>query len=175
MPTRQEILSTLAEERANLLAHYQSFSPEALAQSCTQSEVPGASPWCPKDHLAHLARIERSFQVIAGRTLKGAPNPIGLNIADPAKRAEVVAQIHRDNQANIEAHHTDDIQTLLADLATTRQDTLTFIEQLTDEQLATPVPGAPWGDGTIGGVLMTNALHEKRHLAWVEEGLQQKE
>ncbi len=26
-------------------------------------------------------------------------------------------------------------------------------------------------DGTIGGVLLTNAHHERQHLAWVDEGL----
>jgi hypothetical protein len=49
-----------------------------------------------------------------------------------------------------------------------------MLEQLTDEQLAMPIPGAPWGDGTIGGVLMTNARHATMHVAWIEEGLRLK-
>ena len=35
----------------------------------------------------------------------------------------------------------------------------------------TPIPGAPWSDGTIGGVLAANAGHERQHTVWADEGL----
>lgn len=41
MPTRESILSTLAEEREKLLARYQLFTQEELECPCTRSEVPG--------------------------------------------------------------------------------------------------------------------------------------
>jgi hypothetical protein len=63
------------------------------------------------------------------------------------------------------------METLLADLANARKDTLTLLEQLTDEQLLLPISGALWADGSMGGVLMTNAQHENQHLGWIEEGL----
>lgn len=56
----------------------------------------------------------------------------------------------------------------------TRDEVLeTLLEQVSDEQLAIPLPGAPWADGTISGILITNARHERLHLSWVENGLQQ--
>jgi hypothetical protein len=62
---------------------------------------------------------------------------------------------------------------LLDNLATARQQSLALLEELTDEQLALPVPGAPWADGTIGGLLIANAHHMEQHLSWIEEGLRQ--
>jgi hypothetical protein len=46
--------------------------------------------------------------------------------------------------------------------------TLTLLAELTDEQLAEPLPGAPWADGTIGGVLGANAGHGRMHWGWVK-------
>ena len=173
MPTREVILSTLAEEREKLLARYQLFTQEELECPCTQSEVPGAGPWRPKDHLAHLALIERAFQGMVQRVLKGSADPVGFSRSGATNREEVLAWIHRNNQAYVEAHLNDSMQVLLADLAGARKDTLVLLEQLTDEQLTIPLPGAPWADGTIGGILVTNARHETLHLSWVEEGLRQ--
>lgn len=175
MYTREVILDTLAREREKLVARYRAFSPAELERVCTESEVPGGAPWRVKDHLAHLASIERSFQGMIERTIAGKGDPVGLsrfgNFQDPAGREKIVAYVHRFNQENVDAHRDDDLETLLADLAAVRADTLTLLGRLTDEQLGAPVPEAPWADGTIGGVLITNAQHEVRHLAWVEEGL----
>ncbi|HYK84126.1 MAG TPA: DinB family protein [Ktedonobacteraceae bacterium] len=174
MPTRETILNTLAEEQEKLLARYALFTPEELETPCTESEVPGGAPWRPKDHLAHLALIERAFQGMARRTLKGSADPVGFSRTGATNREEILAWIHRNNQQYVEAHHDDSLETLLADLTDARKDTLAMLEQLTDEQLAMPIPGAPWGDGTISGVLMTNARHATMHVAWIEEGLRLK-
>jgi hypothetical protein len=171
MPTREDILNTLAHEHEKLLVRYRAFTPEELETNCTKSEAPDGEPWRPKDHLAHLALIERSFQGMARRTLKGAEDPVGFSRMGARNCEEALPFIHQNNQANVEAHRNDSLETLLADLTNARNDTQTLIAQLTDEQLAIPIPGAPWGDGTIGGVLMANAQHATRHLAWVEEGL----
>jgi len=171
--TRDVILNTLAQEREKLLARYRAFTPQELEENCTKSEAPDGSPWRPKDHLAHLTLIERSFLGIARRTLKGSDDPVGFSRTGAKNREEVLAWIHLNNQAYVDAHRNDSLETLLDDLNNARNDTLTLVKQMTDEQLTTPIPGAPWGDGTIGGVLMTNAHHETMHLAWVDEGLKQ--
>lgn len=171
MPTRADILSALAEAHTTLLARYQTFTPEELECPCTQSETPGGEAWRPKDHLAHLTLIERAFQGMARRYLKGNADPVGFSRTGAKNREEILAWIHHNNQAYVEAHRNDSMETLFADLAEARQDTLTMLEHLTDEQLNATLPGAPWGDGTIGGVLMTNAHHELMHLSWVEQGL----
>lgn len=171
MPTRETILQTLAEEHARLLARYQAFTPEELDTICTESEDPNGSPWRPKDHLAHLALIEHSFQKMIRRSLKGSEDAVGFSRLGAKSKEEVMAWIHHQNQKYVDAHRDDDMATLLADLEEARQETLALLAQLTDEQLTEPVTGAPWNDGTIGGVLITNAHHEGQHLHWIEEGL----
>jgi hypothetical protein len=85
----------------------------------------------------------------------------------------VIAGVHRNNQENVDEHRGEDLDALFADLAAARADTRALLDSLTDEQLALKVPGAPWADGTIGGVIITNAYHQQQHWQWVEEGLSQ--
>ncbi len=173
MPTREAILKTLAEAREELLVRYQELTAEELESTCTASEVAGGEPWRPKDHLAHLTLIEHAFQAMVRRTLRGSADPVGFSRTGATNREEILAWIHRNNQAYVDAHRNDTLETLLADLAQARQETLALLDQLTDEQLSLPLPGAPWDDGTVGGILITNAHHEHQHLSWVQQGLHQ--
>lgn len=168
MPDRDAIIGKLEKERAQLVERYRSMSEDDLARQCTESEVADGAAWSAKDHLAHLASIERAFQGMIRRTLAGEENPVGLPGTD---REEILAGVHRRNEENVDEHRSDDLDTLLSDLGAARRDTLTLLGEMSDEQLAQPVPGAPWADGTIGGVLITNAYHEVQHLTWVEAGL----
>ena len=45
------------------------------------------------------------------------------------------------------------------------------MKELTNEQLTEKLPGAPWADGTIGGVLAVNGDHGRVHWSWLREGL----
>jgi len=170
MPTRDAIIAKLDKERARLEEHYRALAPDDLTCACTQSEAADGAPWSAKDHVAHLAMIERAFQGMIRRHLEGADDPVGLNFSG-ASRDEVIARVHKGNEENVNEHKTDDLDTLFADLDAARADTLTLLGELTDEQLESPLPGAPWADGTIGGVLITNAYHAIQHWTWVEEGL----
>jgi hypothetical protein len=168
MPDRAAIIGKLAKERERLVAHYRAMPDDDLTWPCAKSEIEGADDWCAKDHLAHLAMIERAFQGMIRRAVSGESNPVGFG---GGSRDEIIAGVHRNNQDNVEAHRNDDLDTLLADIDAARAETLALLDELTDEQLASPLPGAPWADGTIGGVLITNAYHEIQHTAWVDEGL----
>ena len=168
MPGRDQIQAKLEKERTHLIERYRAFSVDELTRQCTESEVDGEAPWTAKDHLAHLAFIERAFQGMIRRTISGESNPVRFG---GGSRDEVIARVHKGNQDNVDSHRDDDLDTLLRDLEAARQDSLALLGELTDEQLASPLPGAPWNDGTIGGVLITNAHHEIQHLAWVDEGL----
>ena len=168
VPNRDSIRGKLAAERANLLAEIGAMSPDDLSRPCTESEADDGRAWSAKDHLAHLAYIERAFQGMIERHLKGEANPVGLGGGD---RSSILGRVHRGNEDNVDAHRGDDVPTLLADLDAARADSLELLDRLSDEQLAQPLPGAPWADGTIGGVLMTNAYHQVQHLAWVRDGL----
>ena len=169
MPARAEIVAKLEKEAGRLVERYRSIAPDDLTRHCTESEVDGATPWCAKDHIAHLTMIERAFNSMIRRTIEGTTNPVGFDLSKG--RESAIARVHRNNQDNVDAHRDDDLDTLLADLAAARAETTELIGSLTDEQLALPVPGAPWADGTIGGVLITNAYHQIQHWKWVEEGL----
>jgi hypothetical protein len=171
MPTREVILQTLQEEHENLLARYRAFTPDELETICTESEDPDGTPWNPKDHLAHLILIEQSFQEIIKRTIEGSADPVGFKRLGATNRAEILSWIHHRNQNYVEDHRNDDMSTRLANLEQARQETLSLLAQLTDAQLTQPITGSPWADGTIGGILITNAHHEKQHLDWIEKGL----
>lgn len=168
MPTRAEIVDSLQRERIKLEERYRSLPPHQLTAPCTESQIPGEAPWSAKDHVAHLAMIERAFQGMIKRTIKDDPSPIGFG---SGSMTDIMIRVHQGNQSNVEQHRDDDLDTLFADLDAARADTLALLDSLTDEQLAAPLPGAPWNDGSIGGVLVTNAHHAIQHWAWVEEGL----
>ncbi len=169
MPERAEIVAKLEKEAGRLVERCRSLSVDELTRPCTLSEVDGASPWSAKDHLAHLAMIERAFNGMIRRTIDGTSNPVGFDLSKG--RDAAIARVHKGNQDNVDAHCDDDLETLLADIATARAETTELLGSLSDEQLALPVPGAPWNDGTIGGVLITNAYHQIQHWKWVEVGL----
>lgn len=170
MPTRTEILETLAASHAKLYAYYQALTPTERERACTPSEAANGTYWSPKDHLAHLTSVEQAFQGMIRRTLEGHQNPTGFgNMIDTANREAMLVRIHQMNQDYVETHRPDSSETMLAALDAARATTLALLEQCTDEQVATIVTGAPWSDGTIGGVMITNAHHAIQHMTWIEE------
>src|SRR5207302_1216965 len=64
MPTRSEILDTLAASQEQVTTYFQGLSPEELERPCTASGVPGEAAWRAKDHFAHLAENERNIQIL---------------------------------------------------------------------------------------------------------------
>ena len=170
MATGTEIQAELEVALAELEADARSLTPEQLERKCTESEVPGGAPWSPKDHVAHLIRVERSFLAYARRTVDGEAEPIGFSRMG-SDQDEVRAAIHLANQRHVEDVATRSLDELFAELRAARADTLAFIDAHNDETLARPVPGSPWGDGTIGGMLGRNAAHQINHMRAYQEGL----
>jgi hypothetical protein len=168
MPDRNSILQSLAGQRTELERRYRAFTPEVLVAPCTPSEHDGDDQWSPKDHLAHFLRIEAAFLAMAERTIAGDPSPLKFS---GNTRPEILAGIHRDNEVHVADHRSLSLDELFAKLTTAREATLAFISTLTDDQLTIPIPNAPWSDGTIGGVLSANGLHEMQHLAWIDAAL----
>ena len=187
MPTRVEILDTLAASQMQVLAFFQRLSPHDLERPATASEVPGAAPWRAKDHLAHLVHSERNIQHLLRRTLAGEPRDVLLRLQYPAgmplpgtlgnwdaltpeeqERLELaVASI---NQACVNAHHDDTLETLAADYLAARQDTVDLLHQFSDEQLAAAVPTVV-SVQTAGDLFAGRAGHATEHMSSVEEGL----
>lgn len=171
MPTRSEILDTLAASQEQVAAYFQGLSQEELEHPCTASGVPGEAAWRAKDHFAHLAENERNIQILLRLTLKGEtslPGNLGA-----MSREERLAMANQRNQNYVNAHHDDSMETLAADQAVARQETLKLLEQFTDEQLAAPASISLAADRTAGDLFAANAGHAAVHIKWIEEGFRQ--
>jgi hypothetical protein len=168
MPTRSEILDTLAASQEQVTNYFQGLSSEELERPCTASEVSGETAWRAKDHLAHLAENERNIQILLRLTLAGQTNLPG-NLGT-MNREERLAMANQRNQSYVNAHHDDSMETIFADLAAARQETLKLLEQFSDEQLAAPASISYVADRTAGDLFSANAQHAAVHRKWIEEG-----
>ena len=189
MPTRAEILDTLAASQTQVMAFFQGLSPEDLERPATASEVPGAAPWRAKDHFAHLVKSERNIQRLLRRTLAGdtrdvllrsqypagmeMPGILGdLSALTPEEEERLGMAIAQLNQACVDAYHDDSMEMLAADFLAARQDTVNLLQQFTDDQLAAPVPTVV-GDQAAGDLFAGRAEHAATHITWIEEGFRQ--
>jgi hypothetical protein len=169
MPTRTQVLDTLATSQAQVMAYFLGLSPEALVRPCTASGVPGAAAWRAKDHFAHLAQNERGIQQLLRLTLTGATSLPGN--PDSMSRDDRIAAGNLRNQAYVDTHRDDTMESLVADVMATRQETLQLLERFTDAQLAAPASVSLVAGRTAGELFVGNAHHAAAHITWVEEGL----
>jgi hypothetical protein len=189
MPTRAEILDTLAASQTQVMAFFQGLSPEDLERPATASDVPGAAPWRAKDHFAHLGQNERNIQhllrhILAGETRdvllrlqypEGMPLPgtLGdLSALTPEEEERLELAIASINQTYLNAHHDDTLEMLSAEYLAARQETLDLLHQFTDDQLATVVPMVT-GEQAVGDVFASHAGHATEHMSSIEEGFRQ--
>ena len=189
MPTRTEILNTLAASQTQVLTFFQGLSPENLERPATTSEVPEGAPWRAKDHFAHLVKSERNIQRLLRRTLAGEtrdvilrsqypagmemPGILGdLSALTPEEDERLRMTVAGVNQAYVDAHRDDSMEMVAADYLAARQETLDLLQQFTDDQLAAPVPTVV-GEQTAGDLFAGRAGHAADHMAWIEEGFRQ--
>ncbi len=170
---RSEIEVVLNRDRAWLLETYAAMHPDELARGVSTSEHDRSTMWSAQDHLAHLAGIERSFNGMIRRHFAGDPNPVGLlTDADgqPRTRDQIMAAVHEMTEAWVREHRGKSLSEVVALGQSVRAETFALLSELTDAQLEEKLPGAPWADGTAGGVLATNASHGRMHWSWIKEG-----
>ena len=170
---RSEIEVVLNRDRAWLLDTYAAMPVDELVSGLTASEHDPLSMWSAQDHLAHLAGIEKNFNGMIRRHFAGDPNPVGLlTDADgqPRTRDQLRAAVHEMTEAWVREHRGGSLSEVVALGQAVRAETLTLLSELTDAQLEEKLPGAPWADGTAGGVLATNASHGRMHWSWIKEG-----
>src|SRR5579863_4211451 len=132
MPTRAEILDTLAASQTQVMAFFQGLSQEDLERPATASDVPGATPWCARDHLAHLVKSERNIQRLLRRTLAGdtrdvllrsqypaemeMPGILGdLSALTPQEEERLGVAVASVNQTYVNEHHDDSMEMVAAD------------------------------------------------------------
>lgn len=170
---RSEIEIKLNRDRAWLLETVAGMAEEDVVKPATKSENDASKMWSAKDHLAHLIGIERSFNMMIRRHLDGDANPVALRHDDQGKErtmADIMAGVHRMNEQWVEEHRAKPLTDIVAIGQQMRSETLELLAGLSDDQLLEKLPGAPWADGTIGGVLAVNADHGRQHWKWVKDG-----
>jgi hypothetical protein len=184
MPTRAEIQATLAASQTEVLAFFHGLSPHDLERPATPSDLPGAAPWCAKDHLAHLVQNERNIQQLLRRFLAGEPRdaflrsqypegmplPSILGALTPEDEERLERAVASINQAVVNARQNDTLETLTAEFLSARQDTLDLLSQFTDAQLEAMVPTV-LGDANASVIFAGRAGHATEHMTSVEEGL----
>ena len=171
---RIEIEIKLSKDRAWLLDTISQLSPEDLVRGATKSEHNPDNMWSAKDHLVHLAGIEKNFVLMIRRHLAGNPNPVALRSnPDGTERTmeEIMATVHEMTERWVVEHRTKSLSEAVALGQQARSETLALMAELSDDQLAEKLPGAPWSDGTIGGVISVSADHGRVHWQWAKEGL----
>ena len=169
---RIEIETKLNRDRAWLLDTYAALSEEELHSGLTPSEHDPSNLWSALDHLAHLALIENNFAAMVRRHVAGETNPVGLATdrdGKPRTRTDIMIAVHAMTEEWQRAHAGKSLSEVVALGQNARAVTLTLLAELTDEQLGEVLPGAPWADGTIGGVLAANADHGRMHWKWVTD------
>ncbi len=170
MPTRDEITTALATQRERVERWFQALPDEEMQRPLTKSEVEGGAMWTPKDHLAHIVGTERYFQGVIRRALAGAEDPCGFYTATGKDGDE--ARLAVANPANEQArakYNDQPAEDILGRIGGTRQATLELLAGVDDAQLTQPVPHSPFGDGTLGALFMTVALHSRQHLGWLDQ------
>ena len=150
------------------------MSPEQRSRPLTTSEHDPDNSWHALDHLGHLALIEHNFIAMVRRHLAGDANPVGLVTTREGvtrSREQILASVHAMTDEYQRAHHDDSLSRVVALTGDARAQTLQLLAELTDEQLDETLVGAPWADGTIGGVLGANADHARMHWTWVRDAI----
>jgi hypothetical protein len=186
MPTRAEVLDTLAASQTQVLAFFHGLSQQDLERLATASDVPGAAPWRAKDHLAHLVKSERNIQRLLRAALaseerdmllrlqypEGMPLPGTLGNWDaltPEEQTRLELAVASVNQQYVNAHRDDTLEELAAEFLAARRDTLDLLEQFTDEQLAAATPTVI-GDQPAGDLFAGRAGHATQHITWIGQG-----
>ena len=168
---RIEIEIKLNRDRAWLLEKLSALSPSELAEPRTFSEHDAESRWSYADHFIHTTLIERNWNDMFRRHLGGERGLEPRRRADgtPQSMEEIMADIHAWTEEWKAEHADKPFEELVRIGLAVRAETLALLASLSDEDLASRIPGAPWSDGTVGGIMAANADHGRMHFGWASE------
>ena len=169
---RIEIEIKLNRDRSWLLETLSQMSDDELYAPRTVSEHDPEKTWCFADHFVHTTLIERNWNAMFRRHLAGEEGMSTRLRPDGERQSmeEVMAGIHAWTEEWAEENRGKPLDELVRIGLAVRSDTLSLLAELSDEQLASKIPGAPWADGTVGGIMAANADHGRTHYRWAKEG-----
>lgn len=169
---RIEIESKLNKDRAWLLDALSAMTPDELSAPRTPSEHDPSKTWSYADHFIHTTLIERNWNDMFQRHLAGSEGmTLGRNKdGSQQSREEIMAGVHRWTEDWAEKHRGKSLDELVRVGAETRAQTLALLAELSQEQLDSKIPGTPWADSTVGGIMAANADHGRMHFKWARDG-----
>ena len=173
---RIEIEIKLNRDRAWLLEMLAAMDPELLYRPATPSEHDPEKSWSIADHFVHTTLIEQNWNAMFRRHIAGEPGmqPRVRTDGTTQTRDEVMAGVHKWTENWADQHRGKSLDELVAVGLAVRADTLSLLSGLTDEQLTSVIPGTPWADSTVGGIMAANADHGRMHFKWAKDGLASK-
>ena len=169
---RIEIEVKLNKDRSWLLETLSAMSLDELNQPRTPSEHDANKTWSYADHFIHTTLIEQNWNAMFRRHISGEPGmPTRINKDGTAQtREEVMKGIHKWTEDWAEQHRGKEFEELVRVGLAVRADTLALLSELTPEQLESKIPGTPWADSTVGGIMAANADHGRMHFNWAKDG-----
>lgn len=168
---RIEIEIKLNRDRSWLLERLSQMDDEELRAPRTFSEHDDDSQWSYADHFIHTTLIERNWNDMFRRHLGGSRGMAKRVRADGTAQSmeEIMASIHAWTEEWKAEQAGKSLTELVRIGLATRAETLALLAELSDEDLESVIPGAPWADGTVGGIMAANADHGRMHFAWATE------
>lgn len=169
---RTEIESALHRGRLEQLEWITSIPADELYTPRTQSQHDPDSWWSAADHFVHTTLIERNFNEMVRRHLSGGqgmdPRLVDESGQALRPREDLMAYVHSFTESWKKEQEGKPLEELIRIGLAVRAETLALLAELTDEQLTSKIPGAPWSDGTVGGILAVHGHHYRMHRDWVE-------
>ena len=171
---RVEIEIKLNRGRADALEALVAMDDEELRRPRTRSEHDPDSWWSYADHFIHTTLIERNFNEMIRRHIRG-DRGMDRELVDKSgaglrPREDVMAYVHAFTEKWKVENDGKPVDELVVIGLQVRADTLALLAELSDEQLASGIPGAPWADGTVGGIMAVHTDHAQMHRHWAEAG-----
>lgn len=160
--------------RADALERLAAMSEDDRRAPRTRSEHDADSWWSYADHFIHTTLIERNFNEMIRRHVRGErgmdPGLVDESGEILRSREDVMAYVHAFTEKWKVDNEGKPVDELVRIGLAVRADTLALLSELDDEQLASKIPGAPWADGTVGGIMAVHTDHALMHQHWADEG-----
>ncbi len=173
---RIEIELQLHRSRTACIEELRALTEEELHAPRTRSDHDPSLWWSRADHFVHTTLIERNFNDMIRRHVAGevamAGSPVQLDdeLQPTSSWEDIMAAVNRFTEEWAVEHRGKPLDELVRIGAAVRGDTLRLLSELTDEQLADRIPGAPWANGVVGGIIAINAAHAEAHHGYGTDG-----
>lgn len=171
---RIDIEIELNRSRIEALEFIVALDEDELRAPRTRSEHDPDSWWSYADHFIHTTLIERNFNAMVRRQIRGEQG-MDAGIVDESGRAlrpreDIMRYVHELTESWKVKQDGKSVDDLVRIGLATRADTLSLLAELEPDQLGVIIPGAPWSDGSIGGILAVHGGHWAMHRHWAEAG-----